>query len=340
MSVHQGNTGDPTYYTIESPPNLSDDTGHHFTSMKTHPQSSTVNTIYTIAGISTYTNIQSLDEHGSSSTCLIADSSETDCAVNTVYVNAQAPIDPSDCSAPFSNPTDTASSVIQEPTDTYTNIVCHSPTRTSDDTESSINSGPTSSQIHTVYVTTEFATDRNNESTDNNVQVLTNHNNATVCADKEPLQPNHDPTQLTVQEETKHTVNSAVCIPPDTTHTEHNTTELHTLTDEDHLYPNSQVPIEPDNECTHLNSHETTNSEDDHTGPPIPVPSSPSCDQRGVTFQCSTNPSDHANQDATNSDNEQTNFNIQGPRQPTDDPSNASSDHTDVFLPVSTNPFD
>ncbi|XP_041960981.1 uncharacterized protein LOC121719426 isoform X1 [Alosa sapidissima] len=104
------NAGDPTYYTIQSPPNLPDDTGLHLLPKTSHTQISTVYAtaeLPTIPGdVSTYLNIQS-PIHTSADTHFNTGSDETDKTINTVYATAQIPNNPSGIRSPIHTSADT-----------------------------------------------------------------------------------------------------------------------------------------------------------------------------------------------------------------------------------------
>ncbi|XP_041961010.1 polymeric immunoglobulin receptor-like [Alosa sapidissima] len=175
------NAGDPTYYTIQSPPKLPDDTGLHLLSKTSHTQ---INTVYataelpTIPGnVPTYSNIQS-PIHTSADTHISTGTDEIDTTESTVYTTVQCPNTPSGIPTPCTDNPDPTNPANQEPKYTSEDTVCktpHSPTHTSDDTDYSAICSPTSTQTNMVYV---------------NAEIITNANNDDVmCTEKVPLKP-------------------------------------------------------------------------------------------------------------------------------------------------------
>ncbi|XP_062395674.1 mucin-2-like [Sardina pilchardus] len=264
--INVDNAGDPTYYTIQSPPNLPDDTGLHLLSKKSHTQ---INTVYanaeapTIPGVPTYSNIQS-PTHTSADTHPKTGSDEINSTVSTVYTTAQCPSNPTRIPTPHTEQPDPTNPVNQEPKYTNEDTVTktpHSPTHTSDDTDYSMVCSPTSTQISTVYVNAE--------------QVANNF--GPMGADKKvPSKPID--SQLFAKLETSYSGLSAVCIPPYTTHTALHTTPsiLPSHENTDALYPNFQVPINTDSEHTH--APEPMTLADDPNMFPIHVSTNPSPD--------------------------------------------------------------
>ncbi|XP_076118361.1 polymeric immunoglobulin receptor-like [Alosa pseudoharengus] len=232
------NAGDPTYYTIQSPPNLPDDTGH-ILPKTSHTQ---INTVYatvelpTIPGnVPTYSNIQS-PIHTSADTHLSTGTDEIDSTVSTVYTTAQCPNNPSGIPTRCTDNPDPTNPANQEPKYTNEDKVCktpQSPTHTSDKSDYYMVCSPTSTQVNMVYV---------------NAELITN-NSGTMCAEKVPSKPIN--SELTVQVEPSYPGISAVCIPSGTTHTDLHTTQLPSYkNDDDPVNTNFQVPINPDNELT------------------------------------------------------------------------------------------
>ncbi|XP_076118437.1 uncharacterized protein LOC143099227 [Alosa pseudoharengus] len=271
------NAGDPTYYTIQSPPNFPDDTGPHLLSKTSHTQITTVYAtveLPTIPGnVPTYSNIQS-PIHTSADTHLSTGTDEIDSTVSTVYTTAQCPNNPSGIPTPCTDNPDPTNPANQEPKYTNEDTVCktpHSPTHSSDDPDYSLVCSLTSTQVNTVYVNTKHFM----------------NNDGTMCAEKVPSKPID--LELTAQVEPSYPGISAVCIPSGTTHTDLHTTQLPSYkNDDDPVYPNFQVPINPDNELTHA-PEPMTSADSTPKIHPIHVPTNPSPDHIDPTFQGSSN---------------------------------------------------
>ncbi|XP_062395609.1 polymeric immunoglobulin receptor-like [Sardina pilchardus] len=187
------NAGDPTYYTIQSPPNLPDDRGLH----------TQINTVYATAelpgDVATYSNIES-PIHTSADTRLSTGSDEADKTVSTVYATAQCPSNPTRIPTPHTDQPDPTNPVNQEPKYTNADTVCktpHSPTHTSDDTDYSMVCSPTSTQVSTVYANAELITNTNNDTPNHSDEVPASLNNdATMSAERMPSKSIDDPAQV------------------------------------------------------------------------------------------------------------------------------------------------